>query len=148
MDSVNTITRTFPKGKHSPIPAIFADTFDSRAWSLPRLPNKKGRGQSWKAAVCPLGLLEIKPRRKRSGGIGGNSCPPAPLPPRKDVIRLFSKVRSVYRNKHLSENRHEMLERHKCTGVVVVPPARLGTRISPSSILSAPPKSLFIHLIY
>lgn len=136
----------FPKGKHSQIPAIFGDTFDSGLDLCPGCQIKRAEGRVQKRPFTPADYWKPKP--------GGNAreeleeTPAPPCSPRKDVIILFSKVRSVYRNKHLSENRHEMLERQKCAGAAAAPRARLGTSSAPSSNPSSPPKSLVIQLIY
>lgn len=117
MNSVNIITRPFLKGSPH-IPAIFADTFDSGLDLCPGCQIKRAEGRVQKRPFTPR-IIENQNPAETLRRNGRKLLPPCS--PRKDVIILFSRVRSVYRNKHLSENRHEMLERQKCTGAAPAP---------------------------
>lgn len=89
------------------ITAIFADTFDSRLDLCPSCKIKRAEGRVQKRPFTSWIIENKKPAETLLSNLRKLLSPSSP---RKDVIILFSKVRSVYRNKHLSENRHEMLE--------------------------------------
>jgi len=89
------------------ITAIFADTFDSGLDLCPSCKIKRAEGRVQKRPFTSWIIENKTPAETLLSNLRKLLSPSSP---RKDVIILFSKVRSVYRNKHLSENRHEMLE--------------------------------------
>lgn len=91
------------------ITAIFADTFDSGLDLCPGCKIKRAEGRVQKRPFTSW-IIENKKKKPAETLLSNLRKLLSPSSPRKDVIILFSKVRSVYRNKHLSENRHEMLE--------------------------------------